>query len=222
MLDGFGMTVTGLCRAGFFTGSGGESRQDAIDEVRAAIDEAAQIHARYLTVVVGGLSAGSKDLPGAHQAVLEGLSAVLPHARACGVPLGLEPMHPMYAADRGCVNSVAHANDLCDLLGDGMGIVVDVYHVWWDPNLAREIARAGAARLVGFHLCDWLVPTSDLLLDRGMMGDGVIDIPRIRGLLEASGFDGYHEVEVLSAGNWWKRDIDEVLRICRERHGSAC
>jgi sugar phosphate isomerase/epimerase len=125
----------------------------------------------------------------------------------------------MYAADRACVNTLAQANDLCDALGDGLGIAVDVYHVWWDPNLEAEIRRAGrAGRLHAFHVCDWLVPTRDLLLDRGMMGDGVIDIRRIRGWMEDAGYDGTCEVEIFSAENWWKRDAAEVLRICLERH----
>jgi sugar phosphate isomerase/epimerase len=134
----------------------------------------------------------------------------------------IEPLHPMYAADRACVNTMAHANNLCDELGEGLGIAVDVYHVWWDPNLEREIRRAGKARILAFHVCDWLVPTSDLLLDRGMMGDGVIDIRRIRGWVEDVGYAGFAEVEVFSAGNWWKRDPDEVVRICAERHRSVC
>ncbi|HUN52940.1 MAG TPA: sugar phosphate isomerase/epimerase, partial [Candidatus Sulfotelmatobacter sp.] len=110
------------------------------------------------------------------------------------------------------------ANDLCDRLGPGLGIAVDVYHVWWDPMLAREVARAGQERILAFHVCDWLVPTTDLLLDRGMMGDGVIDIRGIRGHVEAAGYRGVCEVEIFSANNWWKRDPDEVLRTCIERH----
>ena len=130
------------------------------------------------------------------------------------MPLAIEPLHPMYAADRACVNTMAHANDLCDELGAGLGIAVDVYHVWWDPHLQREIERAGNAtpsRLLAYHICDWLVPTTDLLNDRGMMGDGVIDLPLLRSWMEARGYRGMHEVEIFSANNWWKRDPDEVL-----------
>jgi sugar phosphate isomerase/epimerase len=172
--------------------------------------------------VVGGLAPGSKDLAGAREQVRDGIGAVLDHAKSCGVPLAIEPLHPMYAADRACVNTMAHANDLCDELGAGLGIALDVYHVWWDPNLKAEIERAGDKRLLAFHICDWLVPTADLLLDRGMMGDGVIDIPLIRSWVEAAGYRGFHEVEIFSANNWWKRDPDEVLMICRERHQSCC
>jgi len=127
----------------------------------------------------------------------------------------------MYAADRACVNTIAHANDLCDELGAGLGIAVDAYHVWWDPQLQQQIMRAGESspsRLLAYHICDWLVPTVDLLNDRGMMGDGVIDLPLLRSWMEASGYRGMHEVEIFSANNWWKRDPDDVLATCRARH----
>ena len=150
--------------------------------------------------------------------VEDGVAAVLPHARAAGVRLALEPLHPMYAADRACVNSLGHALDICDRLGDSMlGVAVDVYHVWWDPDLERQIARAGAARLFGFHVCDWLVPTRDLLLDRGMMGDGVVDIPRICRWMDAAGYAGPIEVEIFSAENRWRRDPAEVVDTARRR-----
>jgi sugar phosphate isomerase/epimerase len=128
----------------------------------------------------------------------------------------------MYAADRACVNTLAQANDLCDGLGDGIGVAVDVYHLWWDPALEREIARARKERLLAFHISDWLVPTRDLLLDRGMMGDGVIDIPRIRGWVEAAGYDGFCEVEIFSRDNWWKRPMNEVVETCIQRYRSVC
>ena len=147
----------------------------------------------------------------------DGIAAILPHARAVGMPIAIEPMHPMICADRGCVNTLAHANDLCEELGVGLGVAVDVYHVWWDPRLEPEIARAGD-RILAFHVCDWLVPTRDLVFDRGMMGDGVIDIPRIRGWVEAAGYRGFNEVEIFSRENWWKRDADDVLTTCIERH----
>ena len=125
----------------------------------------------------------------------DGIAALLPYAREAGVPLAIEPLHPMYAADRACVNTLAHANDLCDELGDGLGVAVDVYHVWWDPDLAAQIARSGK-RIFTYHVCDWLVPTSDLLLDRGMPGDGVIDLRSIRAMVEATGYDGLIDVEI--------------------------
>ena len=134
------------------------------------------------------------------------------------MPLAIEPLHPMYAADRACVNTMAHANALCDELGAGLGIAVDAYHVWWDPDLEREIERAAQAspsRLLAYHICDWLVPTTDLLNDRGMMGDGVIDLPLHPLVDGAAGYRGMHEVEIFSANNWWKRDPDEVLVMVR-------
>ncbi len=123
----------------------------------------------------------------------------------------------MYAADRACVNTLGHASDLCDELGEGLGIAYDVYHVWWDPDLKRQTARAGK-RILTYHVCDWLTPTTDLLLDRGMPGDGVIDLRGIRAMVEATGYSGHIDVEIFSAQNWWKRDPDEVLRICLQRH----
>jgi sugar phosphate isomerase/epimerase len=104
----------------------------------------------------------------------------------------------------------------------GLGVAVDVYHVWWDPQLEAQIVRAGKPRLHAFHICDWLVPTRDLLNDRGMMGDGVIDIPRIRGWMEQAGYTGFHEVEIFSQLDWWERDPDEVLEVCKERHQRCC
>jgi sugar phosphate isomerase/epimerase len=134
-----------------------------------------------------------------------------------GVVLGIEPLHPMYAADRCCVNTLEQANDLCDALGQGTAVVADVYHCWWDPHFRRELERAGAARIATFHYCDWLVPTRDLLLDRGMVGDGVIDHGGIRGWLDAIGYDGPFELEIFSAQDWWRRSPEETLRVGIER-----
>jgi len=151
---------------------------------------------------------------------------ILDHASSAGVPLAIEPLHPMYCADRACVNTLAQALDLCDELnrnGSGaLGVAVDVYHVWWDPLLRAQIERAGDKRLLAFHICDWLVPTADLLTDRGMMGDGIIDLPLLRSWMEQAGYHGFHEVEILSSRNWWRRDPDEVLATCRMRHRTVC
>ena len=217
MIRAAGLTVTCLCRAGLFPAADEAGRRAALDDNRRAVDEAAAIGARCLVLIAGGLPKGSKDLAGAQRQVRDGIAALLPHARDAGVPLAIEPLHPMYAADRACVNTLAHANDLCDQLGEGVGVAVDVYHVWWDPDLPRQIARAGK-RILTYHVCDWLVPTSDLLLDRGMPGDGVIDLRAIRAMVEATGYDGHIDVEIFSAQNWWKREPAEVLRICLERH----
>ena len=209
------LVVTGLCRGGFFTAP------DWRDDNRRAIEEAHALGAQCLVLVVGGLPGGSKDLGAAREQVKEGIAAILPEARAAGVPLAIEPLHPMQAADRACVNTLEQALDLCDALGQGVGVAVDVYHVWWDPKLEAQIARAGKKRLLAYHICDWRVPTRDTLNDRGMMGDGVIDLPLIRSWIEAAGYSGFQEVEIFSELDWWKRDPDEVLRTCKERHTSA-
>jgi sugar phosphate isomerase/epimerase len=139
------------------------------------------------------------------------------------MPLAIEPLHPMYAADRACINTLEQALDVCDLLGEGVGVAIDVYHVWWDPKLYAQIARAGASgRILAHHICDWLVPTRDLLLDRGMMGDGIIDLKAIRAQIEKAGYHGPQEVEIFSSENWWKRPGEEVLATCAERFLSTC
>ncbi|HEY1327889.1 MAG TPA: sugar phosphate isomerase/epimerase family protein [Casimicrobiaceae bacterium] len=227
-----GLTVTGLCRGGMFPAADRQGRRAALDDNRRAVDEAVTLGARCLVLVVGGLPKDregrvvSKDLAGAREMVRDGIGELLDYARGAGMPLAIEPLHPMYAADRACVNTLAQANDLCDELApsgrDGLGVAVDVYHVWWDPHLSREIARAGERdRLFAYHICDWLVPTNDLLNDRGMMGDGVIDLPVIRRWMEDAGYRGFHEVEIFSAANWWRRDGDEVLLTCRRRHAEV-
>ncbi len=217
MIADHGLAVTGLCRGGMFTHADAAGRLAALDDNRRAVDDAAAIGAQCLVLVVGGMPGGSRDLAAAHDQVRDGIAATLEHARGAGVALAIEPMHPMLCAERGCVNTMAHANDLCDELGDGIGIAVDVYHVWWDPTLESEIARA-SGRILAFHVCDWLRETRDLVFDRGMMGDGVIDIPRIRGWVEAAGYDGYNEVEIFSKLDWWQRDADEVVAACIDRH----
>jgi sugar phosphate isomerase/epimerase len=209
-----GLHVSGLCRGGLFTAG-----LDAAADNRRAVDEAHAIGADCLVMVCGGLPAGSKDLPGARRAIADGLGALAPYARAAGVKLALEPLHPMTCADRCAVNTVAQALDLADQLGDGVGVALDVYHIWWDPALAASVARA-AGRIYGFHVCDWLVPTRDLVFDRGMMGDGVIDIPAIRALVEAAGYGGMIEVEILSQA-WWQGDADLVMATVKERFAEA-
>ncbi|TCR82494.1 sugar phosphate isomerase/epimerase family protein [Rhizobium sp. BK376] len=216
------LRVTGLCRGGMFPADA-DGRAAAIDDNKRAIDEAAALNADCLVLVVGGLPPGSRDIHRAREMVAEGIEAILPHARAAGIPLAIEPLHPMYAADRACVNTLEQALDICDLLGDGIGVAIDVYHVWWDPELEDQIARAGTSnRILAHHICDWLVPTRDLLLDRGMMGDGVIDLKRIRKAIEKAGYFGAQEVEIFSAQNWWKRPGHEVLSTCIERFRTVC
>jgi sugar phosphate isomerase/epimerase len=225
-IRGHGLTVTGLCRGGMFPATDASGRKAAIDDNLRALDEACALGAQCLVLVVGGLPPGSKDIAGAREQVRDGLAAILPQARKAGIPLAVEPLHPMYAADRACINTLGQALDLCDALDPrnegGLGVAVDVYHVWWDPQLERQIGRAGKSRLLAFHICDWLVPTRDLLNDRGMMGDGVIDLPRIRTSMQHAGYAGFHEVEIFSDLDWWQRDPDEVLKTCKDRHRRFC
>lgn len=220
MIRDSGLAVSGLCRGGWYTAQGALT-DEVLDDNRRAVDEAAAIGAACLVMVVGGLPDGSRDIRGARSLVIEGLSRTLDHARAAGVKVAIEPLHPMYAADRACVNTLEQALDICDQLGAGIGVAVDVYHVWWDPDVLTQIDRAGGDRLLAFHICDWLVPTRDMLTDRGMMGDGVIDIQGLRSATEAAGFTGLNEVEIFSADNWWKRDPDEVMRTIAQRAGQC-
>lgn len=222
VLAGSGLAVTGLSFAGLITSSDKTEAAKALDEVRRTFDEAAAIKAPSVVFVAGGVDPRDKDIKAARARALEGLAALVPHARAAGVKIALEPLHPMICAHRSVLSTVKLANEWCDALRaeDVMGIAVDTYAVWWDPELEESIARAGK-RICAFHVSDWLVDTQDLRLDRGMMGDGVIDIPRIRGMVEKAGYAGYREVEIFSARNWWKRDGDEVLRVVKERYQTA-
>lgn len=225
-----GLDLSGYCRGGMFTADDAH-RQEARDDNRRAVDEAKALGAPCLVLVVGGLpqysrpgSAASKDMGAAQHQVEEGIAELLEYARAANMPLALEPLHPMYAADRACVNTMRQALDICERLdptaSGGLGLAVDTYHVWWDFEVLAQIKRAGEKRLLAFHVCDWLVPTKDMLLDRGMMGDGVIDIPHLRRAVEAEGFNGYVEVELLS-NDWWSRPLDEVLDAVIQRFKMA-
>lgn len=211
-----GLHVSGLCRGGMFTAPDAAGRQAALDDNRAAVDEAAALAADCLVLVVGGLPGESRDIAEARNQVHDGIGALLEHARACNMPLAIEPLHPMYAADRACVNTLGQANDICDDLGVGIGVAIDAYHVWWDPDLAAQIARS-EGRILGYHVCDWLVPTRDLLVDRGMMGDGIVDLKGLSALVEQAGYCGPVEVEIFSQADWWARDADDVMRIMAER-----
>ncbi len=217
-LRGEGMTVTAYCIGGLLAEMDDARFQQRLDDNRRVIDEAAAIEARCVMMVTGGIPDGHRDLDALRERCLEGIAALLPHARDAGVTLALEPLHPMTCASRSCLTTLRQANDWHAMLGAGpeLGIAIDVYHVWWDPALPEEIARAGD-HIVAFHVSDWLADTADLRLDRGMMGDGVIDIPRIRNLVENAGYRGMIEVEIFSLRNWWRRDPDEVVEIIKQR-----
>jgi len=209
-----GMAVTSYCVGEMIVDRHG--RPQPAERNRQLLDEAAEIQAQCMVCVLGGLPAGSRDMARARECARDGLAELLPRARAAGVPLAIEPIHPMRAADVSCVNSLAQANELCAALGEGVGVVVDAYHVWWDPDLAAGVRRAGN-RILSFQICDWLSPTVSLANDRGMMGDGVIDLRAMRALVRAAGFAGPCEVEIMSERDWWRRDADEVVATCRDR-----
>jgi sugar phosphate isomerase/epimerase len=222
-----GLELSGYCRGGMFVADAAH-RTEARDDNRRAVDEAKALGAPCIVLVVGGLpqysrpgSAASKDIAAARAQVHDVIAEMMEYAQQANMPLAIEPLHPAYAGDRACVNTTKHALDLCDALDPrrtGMlGVALDVYHIWWDPELMPQIARAGNDRLLAFHVCDWLVPTKDILNDRGMMGDGVIDIKSVRSAVEAQGFAGYSEIEIFS-NHWWGRPMAEVLQTCIERH----
>lgn len=223
-----GIRLSGYCRGGMFPAADEAGLSAALDDNFRAVDEACELGSPALVLVVGGLPgalegrAAHRDIERARAQVSDGIARLLEYARPRKMPLAIEPLHPMYAAERACVNTLEQALDICDALdpaaSGALGVIVDIYHVWWDPKLREQIQRAGARRLLGFHVCDWLTPTTDLLLDRGMMGDGVIDIRKIRGWMEGAGYVGFSEVEIFSARNWWQRPGDEVLTTCIERH----
>lgn len=210
VLEDFGMTVSGYNRIGPFV-------PDYLDRAEAELERAARFGADHVFVFTGGLLNGENDLGAARRRAEDTFGRLLDTAQKIGVKLAIEPLHPMLAGDRTVIASLSHANALCEALGPGIGVVVDVYHVWWDERLAEEIKHAGhAGRLLGFHVNDWLVPTRHLLTDRGMMGDGIIDLPGIEGMMRRSGFRGPIEVEIFSA-DWWSRDPGEVMDIAIER-----
>jgi sugar phosphate isomerase/epimerase len=213
MLRDAGMQVPALVRGGFFVAQDAMARRSAIDVNLRRIDEASAIGAQMVVLVCG--AAPGVALPEARKHVTEGIAAVLPRARSAGVKLAIEPLHPMYAADRSCINRMAEARLVCEQLADPMlGIAVDVYHVWWDPDLQNEIELAGRQKtLFAFHVCDWRVPTRDLLTDRGLMGEGCIDIRTIRSWVDKTGFDGPIEIEVFSQDYWSMDQNEYVARI---------
>ena len=218
-----GLTTTGYCRSTYLPSNTVAGSRANIESNRRALDDAAILGADSFVMVVGGAPMGSKNISAARKQVAEGTAQLLEYGKALGVKIALEPLHPVYAAERSCLNLLSEALDMCQQIEGTvptplLGVCVDVYHVWWDPNLKRDIARAGMEnRIFGFHVCDWLVPTNDVLNDRGMMGDGIIDIPSIHTQLKKAGFDGFVETEIFSAQNWWKRPIKEILNVCTER-----
>lgn len=224
-----GLQVSGYCRSTYIPAPNRQRFVANVEDNLRAIDEAAILGAACFVLVVGSMPSPSKDLGDARAQVTEGIALMMEHARSAGIDLALEPLHPMYAGDRSCINTLGQALDVAHSLEPHpeerptLGVAVDVYHVWWDPDLRAQIARAGSqGRIRAFHVCDWLVPTRDLLNDRGMMGDGVIDIRHIRELSEAAGYAGQVEVEIFSERDWWSRPPEETLTVCAERLQTVC
>jgi len=213
LVRGSGLTVPAYVRGGFFPAFDAADRDAALDDNRRYLDEAAALGADQIVLVVGAVP--GMPLAEARAQVRDGIAACLPKAEEVGVKLSIEPLHPMYAADKSCVNSMRAARRIWEELDHPLlGVAVDVYHVWFDEDLADEIGRAGTAgKIFGFHVCDWKVDTAHLLLDRGLMGEGCIDVPGIRGLVEDAGFSGWIEVEIFSETHWAKNQrawIDEI------------
>ena len=216
-----GLAVVSLCRGGFFPSADTAGRRRAIEDNLRAIEEAQHLGAPLIVVVCG--ADPRQSLEASRDQIAEALSEIGPRARAAGVRLGVEPLRPMYADTRSAINTLASAMDLCERVADAnVGVAIDVYHLWWDPELERQIDRtARAGRLFAFHMCDWRSPTVDMLNDRGLMGEGCIPVPRIRGWVEKAGFAGFHEVEVFST-RLWSTNQDRLLQAVVEayrRHG---
>jgi sugar phosphate isomerase/epimerase len=221
------LKVTGYCRSTYFPASTQEQRLANIQSNVRALNDAAELGAECFVMVVGGLPKGSRDLSAARTQVQDGIGALLETARKLGVKLAIEPLHPMYAGERSVVNTIHQANAIArelDPHNDGfLGVAVDAYHCWWDPKLETAVASLGEDnRILAYHVSDWLVPTTDMLLDRGMMGDGVIDLRGFRRSIENAGYAGMVEVEIFSRDNWWKLPPDQVLQTCAVRLQSVC
>lgn len=202
LLDDFGMNVVSLARGGFFPSVDARKRATAIDDNLLAIEQAAAVGAPLIVLVCG--ADGGLSLEKSREQIAEGIMKILPAAKSAGVKLAIEPLHPMYAGDRSAINTIRQANDMAGMINsDFVGVAVDVYHLWWDPDLQSGIKRCGEQnKLFAFHVCDWNVPTTDFLNDRGLMGDGCINVPEIRSWVEDAGFRGFIEVEIFSDKYW--------------------
>jgi sugar phosphate isomerase/epimerase len=211
LLKGEGLQIVSLCRGGFFPNVDKKQRQVAIDENKKAIDEAAELGTTMVVLVCG--AEPRQSLTDSRKQIQESIATLLPYAASAGVRLAIEPLHPMYADTRSAINTISQANDMAEALNSPwVGVAVDVYHLWWDPALEQEINRCGKHKnLFAFHICDWNIPTTDMLNDRGLMGDGCIPVTAIRGWVEGTGFEGFHEVEIFS-NKFWKEDQSNFLK----------
>jgi sugar phosphate isomerase/epimerase len=214
-----GLSIVSLCRGGFFPNKDIAKRKIALDDNRKAIEEAFELGTKMIVLVCG--ADPSQSLGDSRKQIQDSIAAIIPEAASAGVQLAIEPLHPMYADSRSAINTLAQANDMAEALNSPwVGIAVDVYHLWWDPNLETEIKRCGKNNaLLAFHICDWKIPTIDLLNDRGLMGEGCIPIKKIQGWVEATGFNGFSEVEIFST-SYWKKDqsifLEEIVTAYRK------
>ncbi len=202
LLRSNGLEIVSLVRGGFFPSIDAIKRKEAIEDNRLAIDEAEMLGCPMVVLVCGAEPRISLEKSRAQ--IRDGLEAILPYAENSKIKLAIEPLHPMYADTRSGINTMEQANEMAEFFNsDYLGVAVDVYHLWWDPHLETEIYRCGENdNLFAFHICDWLSPTVDMLNDRGLMGDGCIDVKNIREWVEKSGFDGFNEVEIFSSRHW--------------------
>ena len=212
-----GVPIIGLCRTPYLIGA-----EAALGDMERSLEQAEALGAKVLTIVVGGVEPATRGIAPSLDLLQQRLEQILPLVEKTHVSLALEPLHPVYAGNRSALVRVADAVDIVTYFDHPqLQIAIDVYHVWWDLGLAEALARADG-RIAGFHLCDWSANTTDILLDRAMMGDGIADIQTIRTLVEGAGFDGVMEVEIFSKENWWKRDPTEVLNIMTQRFSEVC
>lgn len=210
-----GLRISSLCRGGYFPAATAAERAARMDDNRRAVEEAAELGTDVLVLVCG--PAPDRDIDYARKTVAESIAELVPFARSHGVKLGIEPLHPMYAAERSVINTLSQANSLAERFNkQDVGVVIDAFHVWWDPELYAQIERA-KGRILGFHVSDWIVPVPDLLMGRGMMGDGVIELRRMRKAVEAAGYDGPIEVEIFNR-QIWDMEGDEALALIKERY----
>jgi sugar phosphate isomerase/epimerase len=213
MLREEGLEIVSLCRGGFFPHLTATGRKEAVGDNLKAIEEAAALGAPMIVLVCG--AAKGQSLETSREQIKEGIAAIEPYAKAAGIKLAIEPLHPMYADTRSAINTLAQANDMAEAFASSwVGVAVDVYHLWWDPALQQEIKRCGK-HLFAFHICDWRIPTRDILLDRGLMGEGCIPIAQIREWVEGTGFNGFHEVEIFSTEYW---SGDQQLFLQKIKH----
>lgn len=212
-LDDNGMQVVSLCRGGFFPSVSKKKREAAITDNLLAIEQARALGAPLIVLVCG--ADHGQSLAESREQIAEGIIRILPDAEKAGVKLAVEPLHPVFAGDRSAINTLKQANDLAELINSpSVGVAIDVYHLWWDPALEEEIKRCGDMnRLFAFHISDWKVPVTDVLNDRGLMGEGCIDIPEIRSWVEAAGFTGFHEVEIFSEKYWTINQFEYLGKI---------